>query len=210
MNRETALAESWASNRIVLPMLPSTQTLRVPPRLIAATVLAFVCGFGLLSLGLYLVPGDARDIYTPFQELGEQRTATVLETRTIQRSYEGGGRRGGTKTYEESVVDVDLEGRKITISDLVLSSDAQTLSKGDSVSITLIRGAKAKEALPRGPFYLLTSSVEAGSLAYLGWAFRGRPARPAAVLTVIPGLVFVIAGLVLLALRPRKRPETGA
>ncbi len=174
--------------------------------MIAGSLVCLLVGVFLVGLGVYFVPADARDIQVPFQEFGEPRQGTVVDKRTAQRSYEGGGRRGGgTKTYEELVVEVELEGRTVTIENLVLARDYEALQEGDDVDITIVRGKRARKALPRGPYYLLTSSVEAGTLDYLGWAFSGRPARPAAVLTVIPGIVFLIASFVLFSLRPRRK-----
>ena len=180
--------------------MDTSNAARPSVRLLGAIALCFVATVSLLGLGVYMVPADARAIYGPFEEFGEQFTATVVDKRVVERSYEGGGRRGGTKTYEERVIDVNLDGRTVSIDDLVLADDYAALESGDEVEVTLIRGDKARDALPKGPYYLLTNSVTAGSLAYLGWAFNGRPAHPGAIFTVIPGLLFLLATGILISL----------
>lgn len=180
--------------------MDASNAARPPTRLLGAIALCFIATVTLLGLGVYMVPADARAIYTPFAAFGEQATATVVDKRIVERAYEGGGRRRGTKTYEEHVVDVKLDGRTVSIDALVLHDDYAALKPGDDVEVTFIRGDKAREALPKGPYYLLSSSVSAGSLAYLGWAFNGRPAHPGAIFTVIPGLLFLLATGILISL----------
>jgi hypothetical protein len=156
-----------------------------------------VMGFGLLLLGVgllgatvYTAPMDAYDIQAPFKAHGEKVTGTVVEKSTVTRKFIGGGRRGkGEHSWEEPAVKVKVKGRTVRIKHLVLQSDFDALSEGDEVSVTLVRGKAAREALPKGPYYLLSSSVDAGPTQLLGWAFSGRPAHPAAIGTGIGGLV---------------------
>ena len=139
-----------------------------------------------------------------------QTTGTVVSKQIKERSYQGGGRRGGGKrTYQEREVVVQLASksdgtRKVTIDDLVLSGDYEALSEGDEVSVTLIRGKTAR----KGPSYLLTSSVDAGTFSLLGWAFGGRPASGAAIAAAISGLVFLVLGGVLVLIRRDARKSS--
>lgn len=154
--------------------------------------MAAALGFGLVALGVYLAPSEAYEIQQPFRDGGEQQMATVVSTGAGSRSYEAGGQHGGTRTYEVLTVDVELDsGRTVRIDHLVLARDHERLSPGDEVSVTLIRGEMTK-ALPRGPFYLLTSSVDAGTMDLLGWTFNGRPASGKAIAALIPGLILLM------------------
>lgn len=169
-------------------------------------IVAGVLGLGLVTLGLYLAPSEAYELQEPFRDGGEEQMATVVSTGAGTRSYEAGGQNGGTRTYEVLTVDVELDnGRKVRIDHLVLARDHERLSAGDSVSITLIRGDAAKP-LPRGPFYMLTSSVHAGPTELLGWAFNGRPASGRAIAAFIPGLIILLL-VGALAIDRRRKPE---
>lgn len=161
-------------------------------------------GAALMALAVYLVPSAAYEIQAPFRAHGEQATGTVISKRIKERSYQGGGRRRGTRTYEEREVVVKLateSGRKITIDDLVLSSDYEALSEGSEVAVTFIRGQAARDALPKGPFYLLTSSVDAGTFSLIPWAFNGRPASGKAIAAALLGFVLLVFGGVMLLIR---------
>ena len=60
--------------------------------------------------------------------------------------------------------------------------------------------------LPTGPYYLLTSSVEAGTVALLPWAFDGRPASGKAIAAGIPGLVLTMIALAMAWDSRRRKP----
>ncbi len=182
---------------------------RNPIRLIIGVLLS-IAAFSSCAGGVYLVPSDAYAIQEPFKELGEETTAVVKSKEIVKRSYVAGGRRGGRKTYEERAVVVEMDGgRSITIDDLVLSGDYASLDEGDEVSVTFVRGKKARKALPKGPYYLLTSSVEAGTWSLIPWAFNGRPASGWAIFGFILGLVLLVGGFVMITLS-RPAPEEKA
>jgi hypothetical protein len=61
--------------------------------------------------------------------------------------------------------------------------------------------------LPTGPYYMLTSSVEAGTLALLPWAFDGRPASGKAIAAGIPGLILLMLALAMLYDSRRAKPD---
>lgn len=157
-------------------------------------------GLAMVGLGLYLAPGEARRLRAPFQDRGKQTIGVVTSKSTVNRSYVGGGRRARVSSFRERTVSVSVPreaNRNVTIEDLVLTRDYDALTKGSEVSITYVTGGK-------GPYYLLTSSVDAGFFALLGWAFNGRPASGLAIAAAIPGVCLLLLGVALLA--GRRRP----
>lgn len=158
-------------------------------------------GLALLGLGAYLAPYDAYELQRPFRELGEATTGVVVEKHVTTVEYEAGGQDARTRSYRERAIRVRIDseaGREIDVAHLVLSDDYERLSEGDEVPITFVRGPQAQAALPTGPYYLLTSSVGAGTLALLPWAFDGRPASGKAIAAAIPGVVLTMLALAML------------
>ena len=160
-------------------------------------------GLMLLSLGLYLAPTEARRLRAPFVERGQPEKAVVASKATVKKSYVAGGRRARVATFQERTVTVRLPreaDRQVTIEDLVLPRDFDALTAGSEVSITHLSGGP-------GPYYLLTSSVQAGFFPLLGWAFSGRPAYGGAIATAIPGAILTLLGGVLLVEARRRRAK---
>lgn len=164
-------------------------------------------GLALLLLGLYLAPSEAYEIQAPFRDFGEPAVGVVVSKALRSRSYND-----GELSYQERVVTVALPAeamRQVEIDALVLAGDYERLGVGEQVAVTLIRGEAARAALPHGPFYLLMSSVHAGTLSLLPWAFNGRPASWKAVATIIPGFILLLlaVGLAFSVLRkPQAQP----
>lgn len=170
-------------------------------------------GIALFLLGLYFAPSHAYSLQAPFRALGEPTIGVIVAKDTRTRTYEAGGQDPRERSYRERVITVELPneaGRKVEIQHLVLRRDYERLAVGDEVAVTLIRGEAARTALPRGPFYLLTSSVEAGPADLLGWAFDGRPASGKAIATLIPGIVLLLIGGALLLGRRKQATDTPA
>jgi hypothetical protein len=173
----------------------------------------FFAAIGLIGLGLYLAPSDAYPIQRAFREHGKPMTARVEEKHMETRSYEAGGRRRGTNSYQERVIAVRLpDRRQLEIDRLVLTSDYDRLQPGDEVTLSVLSGDAAIELLPHGPYYLLASSVDATSTQLLGWAFNGRPASGKAIAAGIPGVILLLLGVGLGydAIRGPQRPRAGA
>ncbi|NJK32096.1 MAG: hypothetical protein HC927_06585 [Deltaproteobacteria bacterium] len=158
---------------------------------------ALPLGLAFVFLGLWLAPREARRIRAPFLERGETKPAFVERKHESTRAFEGQDR---TYSYREYVIEVripDEADRRVEIGDLVLARDYRALEIGDEVSLTYIHGGPP-------PYYLLTSSVEASTWAFLPWAFNGRPASGLAIAAMIPGICIVlIAGAVLFDRRRR-------
>ena len=166
-------------------------------------------GLSLLLLGAYLAPYDAYALQRPFRELGEATTGIVVDKHVATVEYEAGGQDARTRSYRERSLRVRIDreaGREVDVQHLVLKDDYERLSEGDEVAITFVRGEQARAALPTGPYYMLTRSVEAGTLELLPWAFDGRPASGKAIAAGIPGLVLTMIALAMLYDGRRRKP----
>lgn len=155
-----------------------------------ATILT-VLGALLLLLGVYLAPLEAYRLQAPFRESSVEASATVLSKQVVGQRF---ATRRGEASYQERVVSLRLPGGdEVTIARLVLSPDFERLREGEEVKVM-----EATHPAPDGPRYLLASSVRAGTLGLLGWAFSGRPASGLAIAATIPGLCMLLLGSALL------------